>query len=480
MQVYETMPQLDMSSNYESQPLMQPEQESPFIEQAQAQTPKQIASITRQIDNERNEAKLLYREILNVKQRTQDATIQTISQNVTKIPKNSCNLTLYNTLKGHQNKIAKLCWSSDSSKILSASQDGYMIIWDAITGFKKHAIQLENPWVLTCSYSANEKLVASGGLDNNCTIYKIKPDTSNFPVLEERTLANSNSYQMQGSFYQSVESVFKGHTAYISECEFLGNNSVITASGDMTCALWDLNKGSKGRDFVEHAGDVLCLDIFPQNVLSDNLFISGSSDGSAKIWDLRSPTPTQSFSISNSDVNSVKVFPDGNAFATGSDDGQIRLFDLRSDCELGHYSLALDLRNSASLQHLTTLTPMSPAETSKGKFSNGYVHSGSVFNSSNRSSSGNMNASFDQYSVSSLRSVIENLGIFSLDFGKSGRFLYACYSDYGCVVWDTLKNETIGTIGNEHANKINQVSVSPDGIGLATGSWDATIKVWSV
>ena len=49
---------------------------------------------------------------------------------------NSCNLTLYNTLRGHQNKIAKLCWSSDSSKILSASQDGFMIIWDAVTGFK--------------------------------------------------------------------------------------------------------------------------------------------------------------------------------------------------------------------------------------------------------------------------------------------------------------------------------------------------------
>lgn len=433
-----------------------------------------LSSITGQIDTARNEAKVLYTEILSVKRRTQDATIQAISQNVNQIPKNSCNLTLYNTLRGHQNKIAKLCWSSDSSKILSASQDGFMIIWDAVTGFKKHAIQLNNPWVLTCSYSPNEKLVASAGLDNNCTIYKIKPDTSNFPVTEER----NGTYQMQGNFYQSIQSIFKGHTAYISECEFFGNNSIVTASGDMTCALWDLTKGTKSRDFVEHSGDVLCLSTFPQNILSANLFVSGSSDGSAKIWDLRSPTPTQSFGISNSDVNSVKVFPDGNAFATGSDDGLIRLFDLRSDCELGHYSLSLELRNKQNLLHLTIPSPVD--ERYMKRFGNTtaqtYDEQLTSLLHSNGSSSGNI----DQYSVNSLQSVIENQGVFSLDFGKSGRFLYSCYSEYGCVVWDTLKSEIVGIIGSEHLNKINQVSVSPDGVALATGSWDATIKVWSV
>ncbi|KGU28499.1 guanine nucleotide-binding protein subunit beta, other, partial [Candida albicans P34048] len=171
---------------------------------------------------------------------------------------------------------------------------------------------------------------------------------------------------------------------------------------------WDLTKGTKSRDFVEHSGDVLCLSTFPQNILSANLFVSGSSDGSAKIWDLRSPTPTQSFGISNSDVNSVKVFPDGNAFATGSDDGSIRLFDLRSDCELGHYSLSSELRNKQNLLHLTIPSPAD--ERYMKRFGNTtaqtYDEQSTSLLHSNGSSSGNI----DQYSVNSLQSVIENQG----------------------------------------------------------------------
>lgn len=431
-------------------------------------------SLLKQIDAAKEKAKLLYDEIISVKKRTQDTNLQRTSVNVATIPRDSCKLRLYNTLRGHQNKIAKLCWNADSTKILSASQDGYMILWDTITGYKKQAIQLDNPWVLTCSISPNEKLVASAGLDNNCTIYKIKSDTSNNPVQVQQQF-RSNAFQMQSGFFQSVQSIFKSHTAYISECEFIGNNSIVTGSGDMTCMLWDITKGSKSRDFIDHVGDVLCLTVFPTNILLDNLFISGSSDGYAKVWDLRLPTPTQSFSISNSDVNCVKVFPDGNAFAVGSDDGQIRLIDLRSDCELAHYSLNLEIRSMQTLSGMGPMTPMTPSDRKTYTLGNSY----SMLTPSSAPVNASL-ASSDGISISSRNSTLENSGVFSLDFGKSGRLLYSCYSDHGCVVWDTLKNEIIGTLGSEHLNKISRVAVSPDGVALATGSWDSTIKVWSV
>ncbi|EGW33395.1 uncharacterized protein SPAPADRAFT_151428 [Spathaspora passalidarum NRRL Y-27907] len=399
-------------------------------------------SLADQIKAAQYQARTLYNDILRLKTHTQNITMQSAARVIAPIPRNSCTLKLYNTLKGHQNKVAKLVWSADSSKILSASQDGYMFIWDPITGFKKHVIQLENTWVLTCSYSADEKLAASGGLDNVCTIYKIKPDTITNPI------SYRGGNQPNQGIYQKVESVFKGHTAYISECEFIDNSSIVTASGDMTCILWDVTKGRKVRDFIDHVSDILSLAIFPQSIFNANVFISGSADGYAKIWDLRSPTPSQNFFISNSDVNSVKAFPGGGAFITGSDDGLVRLFDMRSDCELSTYNLLAQLQTPGGKISQTFLTRLDDSEW--------------------------MNSN------TSINSAIENQGIYSLDFGKSGRFIYACYSEQGCIVWDTLKNEIVDSVGNDHNNKINQVSVSPDGVALATGSWDTTIKVWSV
>jgi len=57
--------------------------------------------------------------------------------------------------------------------LVSASQDGRLLVWDALTTNKTHAIPLRSSWVMTCAYSPGDggKFVASGGLDNNCSIY---------------------------------------------------------------------------------------------------------------------------------------------------------------------------------------------------------------------------------------------------------------------------------------------------------------------
>jgi WD40 repeat protein len=103
-------------------------------------------------------------------------------------------------------------FTNQSRYLVSASQDGKLIVWDAYTTNKVHAIPLRSSWVMTCAYAPSGSYVACGGLDNICSIYSLKTREGNVRVSRE----------------------LPGHTGYLSCCRFLDDNQIVTSSGDMT------------------------------------------------------------------------------------------------------------------------------------------------------------------------------------------------------------------------------------------------------
>ena len=49
-----------------------------------------------------------------------------------------------------------------------------MIVWDAFTTNKEHAITMPTTWVMACAYGPSQTVVACGGLDNKVTVRKMK------------------------------------------------------------------------------------------------------------------------------------------------------------------------------------------------------------------------------------------------------------------------------------------------------------------
>ena len=76
-------------------------------------------------------------------------------------------------LPGHFGKIYALHWADNSEDIVSASQDGKLLVWNTTSTNKKIAIPLRSAWVMTCAYSPQRSFVASGGLDNLCSVFNI-------------------------------------------------------------------------------------------------------------------------------------------------------------------------------------------------------------------------------------------------------------------------------------------------------------------
>jgi len=228
----------------------------------------------------------------------------------------TCALKQRRILKGHFGKIYAMHWSSDSRHLVSASQDGKLIVWNGFTTNKVDAIPLRSSWVMTCAYSPSGNYVACGGLDNLCSVYKLSnKDAAGSPQKTHGELAQ--------------------HEGYLSCCRFIRDDEIVTSSGDSTCILWDVEQKSPKAVFHDHTGDVMSVSIFDAN----DVFVSGSCDASAKVWDHRQQKAcVKTFTGHESDINSVQFFPDGNAFGTGSDDSSCRLFDIRSYSQLSKYS----------------------------------------------------------------------------------------------------------------------------------------------
>ncbi|TDH74382.1 uncharacterized protein CCR75_005080 [Bremia lactucae] len=216
-------------------------------------------------------------------------------------------------LKGHFGKIYAMQWGGVGSSLVSASQDGKLIVWNAQTTSKIRAIPLRSSWVMTCAFEQkHSNMVACGGLDNLCSIFHL----SRAPVMR-------------------ATKELAAHDGYLSCCRFIDETSIVTSSGDSNCVLWDVESGEVKTTFREHSSDVMSVSINPHN---PSMFLSGSCDTTAKVWDIRTGKTTHTFHGHESDINSVDFFPSGNALGTGSDDSSCRLFDLRAYGELNNFS----------------------------------------------------------------------------------------------------------------------------------------------
>ncbi|XP_053212242.1 guanine nucleotide-binding protein subunit beta-2-like [Panonychus citri] len=301
----------------------------------------------------------------------------------------SVKLNFRRALKGHLQKVNAIHFSGDSRHLVSAALESKLIIWDTITGNKTKIIGLRSSWTMTCAFATSGNMVACGGMDNMCSVYDLnKRDCDNTGAKLVRELA--------------------GFDGFLSCCRFVDDNNLITGSADKKIVLWDIETGSKVKEFRGHTGDVISCAISHD---SSNL-ITGSVDKTAKLWDLRTDKPVQTFFGHEADVTSVNFHRSDFVFSTGSEDRTCRLFDIRSDQEITAYK--------------------SPNSRS---------------------------------------------GFTSCALSLSGRILLAGSDDSTIHMWDILKSKHAGNLSG-HESRVSTISLTPDGMALASGSWDTTIRVW--
>ncbi len=156
----------------------------------------------------------------------------------------------------HKSRIAYAQFSTDSSKLVTASWDSTARVWDATTG-KAITPPLEHSdRVVLASFSPDGRFVVTASADNTARIWNA---TTGEPVTP-----------------------FLQHNGWVVAATFSPDSTrVVTASWDNTARIWDTFTGAPvtppllHRDRVDHAS-------FTQD---GRILFTASADGTTRLWD---------------------------------------------------------------------------------------------------------------------------------------------------------------------------------------------------
>jgi len=190
---------------------------------------------------------------------------------------------LWNTLKGeqtdsfqgHTDEVYLVAISNDGSKILSASNDGTVKVWNVKSGKAAHTFQENQVWSAAFS-----------------------PDASKF------LMGGESIVKLFDANNGKEISTFNGHSGRVYSVAFSPNGKEALSGGhDGTIKMWNIESGVETHTFKAHSDVVSSLAFSPNG----NQVISGSYDKTLKLWEITSSECAASLCIEGLNKDSYEI-----------------------------------------------------------------------------------------------------------------------------------------------------------------------------
>ena len=299
----------------------------------------------------------------------------------------SARITLYEpsglalkTLQGHDRPIHSTDYSPDGTRLLSASEDGKVILWDTQTGLQLQSMEPSSPPAFA-RFAPDGLRVITVNEDGNAMIWNQNFNTIDHRVDEHedqiRAVAINQSLQTLATGGDDgiviVKDTVSGelvHTLDVEEPVFslaftpqgtrlfigtrlgpsfvfdltTGEHSLTIETGPAWSAsispdgetvliagasVWDLNTGKKRHSFVLDDRDGANAD--GVTFSPDGLLIAGTGslfDASSRVWHAKSGRLLYEFDRHEGAATSIQFSPDGKSLLTAANDGRAMIWNL--------------------------------------------------------------------------------------------------------------------------------------------------------
>jgi WD40 repeat protein len=332
---------------------------------------------------------------------------------------------LVRDLIGHADMVTACAVTPDGRRVVSASVDQTLRVWDLESGRAVATLVGHTAWVSACAVTPDGRRVVSASVDQTLRVWDLESG---------RAVAT-----------------LVGHAARVSACAVTPDGrQVVSASADNTLKVWDLESGRAVATLDGHADWVRACAVTPDG----RRVVSASEDRTLKVWDLASGREVATLHGHAARVTACAVTPDRRRVVSASADNTLKLWDLESG------RVVATLADHAALVRACAVTP-----------------------DGRRVVSASADRTLKVWDLESGRAVASLVGhadwVRACAVTPDGRRVVSASEDHTLKVWD-LESERAVAILAGHADSVSACAVTPDGRCVVSASWDQTLKVWDL